>query len=126
MSKTTTFFDEEIGAVIWEISGVANMHYFKTVSEITHLLREKHNSIKQINCIKNMNSLSDEIQAFIKNNFFEMAKRSGLKYFAFVIPECDKGQLSMNIANNGAAQKWDMEIEYFSNKQEAVAWLNSK
>ena len=126
MSNITTFFDGEIGAVIWKISGIANLHYFKTVSDITHILRKQHNSTKQINCIKNMSSLSDEIQAFIKSDFFEMAKKSGLKHFAFVIPKSDKGQLSMNIANNGASEKWGIEIEYFSNKDEAVAWLNSK
>jgi len=125
MNNTITFFDEKIGATIWEIAGIANVHYFKTVSEITHVLRKSNNSIKQINCIKDMKVLSDEILDFIKNEYFAMAKKSGLKYFAFVIPNNEEGLYSMEYANKGAS-KWGIDIKYFNKKSDAINWLNSK
>ena len=126
MNTTITFFDDEIGAAIWEIAGVASFHYFKTVSEITHVLRTTNNSVKQINCNKSMEMLSDEILDFIKEEYFQKAKESGLKFFAFVIPKNNEGQSSMEIANTGAAEKWGIRIEYFTNRKEAVEWLASK
>jgi len=125
MNNTITFFDDEIGAAIWEIAGEASFHYFKTVSEITHLLRQNNNSVKQINCIQNMDVLSDEILYFIKNEYFAKAKISGLRYFAFVTPNSSEGMSSMEIANLGAAEKWDIEIKYFEKKEEAILWLKS-
>ncbi len=126
MNTTITFYDDEIGAAIWEIAGVASFHYFKTVSEITHVLRNTNNSVKQINCIKSMKVLSDEILDFIKDEYFQKAQESELKYFAFVIPKNDEGQSSMEIANTGAAEKWGIRIRYFTNKKDAVNWLASK
>ena len=126
MNTTITFYDYEIGAAIWEIEGVASFHYFKTVSEITHVLRTTNKSVKQINCIKSMKFLSDEILDFIKDEYFKKAKETGLRYFAFVIPNNDEGQSSMEIANIGAAEKWGIKIEYFTNKKDAVDWLVSK
>ena len=126
MNTTITFFDDEIGAAIWEIAGVASFHYFKTVSEITHVLRTKNKSAKQINCIKSMEILSDEILDFIKDEYFKKAKESGLKYFAFVVPKNNDGVSSMEIANIGAAEKWGIRIQYFNSKKEAVAWLANK
>ena len=126
MNNTITFFDEDNGAVIWEIAGAVDFHFFKTVSEITHVLRQNDNSIKQINCIKSMELLSDEILDFIKGEYFVKAKSSGLKFFAFVVPSNEEGRLSMEIANEGASQKWDMEIKYFNSRKEATDWLATK
>ncbi len=126
MKNIETYFDDELQSVIWEINGFVSFDDFVTIAKQTHLLRSANNSNKQLNNIKNMKVLSKEIQAWIDKEYFPKAKNSGLKYFAFVVPDNTFGKLSMTTVNNNASKKYNMEIEYFDNEQLAKDWLNSK
>ena len=126
MQNSETYYNEDLEGVIWKITGDISYFDFRSVAEITHLLRERNSSSKQINNIISLEFLSDEIIEYIYSVYFPRAIESGLKYFAFVIPDNNTGKQSMNIANKGAAKKYNIEIEYFSNKSEAFAWLKSK
>ncbi|MCK5846137.1 MAG: hypothetical protein KAG84_01775 [Bacteroidales bacterium] len=126
MQNSETYYNEDLEGVIWKITGDISYFDFRSVAEITHLLRERNSSSKQINNIISLEFLSDEIIEYIYSVYFPRAIESGLKYFAFLIPDNNTGKQSMNIANKGAAKKYNIEIEYFSNKSEAFAWLKSK
>ena len=126
MQNSETYYNEDLEGVIWKITGDISYFDFRSVAEITHLLRERNSSSKQINNIISLEFLSDEIIEYIYSVYFPRAIESGLKYFAFLIPDNNTGKQSMNIANKGAAKKYNIEIEYFRNKSEAFAWLKSK
>ena len=126
MKNIETYFDDELHAVIWEINGFVSFDDFVTYAKQTHSLRSINNSTKQLNNIKNMKVLSKEIQSWIDKEYFPRAKRSGLKYFAFVVPDNTFGKISMTTVNDNASKKYNMEIEYFDNEQLAKDWLNTK
>ena len=126
MNNTTTIYNSDLDIVIWTISGFVNLNDFKEAANNTHQLRKKHNASKQINDINNMKVLSNEIQEFIDKSYFPDAKNSGLKYFAFVVPENTFGKLSMENVNKGASEKYNMDIKYFNSQEKAIEWLNAK
>ena len=126
MNNTTTIYNSDLDIVIWTISGFVNLNDFKEAANNTHQLRKKHNTSKQINDINNMKVLSNEIQEFIDKSYFPDAKNSGLKYFAFVVPENTFGKLSMENVNKGASEKYNMDIKYFNSQEKAIEWLNAK
>jgi len=126
MNNTTTIYNSDLDIVIWTISGFVNLNDFKEAANNTHQLRKKHNTSKQINDINNMKVLSNEIQEFIDKSYFPNAKSSGLKYFAFVVPENTFGKLSMENVNKGASEKYNMDIKYFNSQEKAIEWLNAK
>ena len=126
MNNTATTYNSKLNIVIWEIKGFVSFEDFKTAAEDTHKLRRKHKSNKQINDINDMKVLSNEIQSYIDKSYFPNAKESGLKHFAFVVPENTFGKLSMENVNKGASEKYDMDIKYFNSQEKAIEWLNTK
>ncbi len=123
---THAYFDDNINAAVWEISGFVSFDDFSKAGEETHKLRQQHGSNKQLNNIKNMKILSKDIQLWIDDVFFPTAQRTGLKYFAFVIPANTFGKLSMESVNKDASEKYAMEIKYFEEENLARTWLLSK
>lgn len=126
MSKTKCYFDNELSAVVLEINGFIAYDDFKLVASETHQLRRKHFVKTQLNNIKNMKVLTGEIQNWIDSDWFPEAKRTGLKHFAFVVPEDTFGKVSMETVNKNASEKYGMEIEYFCDEKNAKEWLGSK
>ncbi len=125
MKNTKVHFDSALNSVIWEINGFVSYEDFKTAGKLTHTLRMKHKTNKQVNNIKDMKVLSKEIQDWIDGTYFPEAKESGLKHFAFIVPKNTFGKLSMEKVNADASRLYEMEIEYFNNADEASRWLNS-
>jgi len=126
MKNTNAHYDSTLNAVIWEINGFVSFEDFKTAGKLTHTLRKKHRTNKQINNIKDMKILSKEIQDWIDGVYFPSAKESGLKHFAFIVPKNTFGKLSMEKVNADASKLFNMEIEYFNNANEAAKWLSTK
>jgi len=125
MKNTNAHYDSALNSVVWEINGYISYEDFRTVGKMTHMLREKYKTDKQINNILDMKVLSKEIQDWIDSTYFPDAKESGLKHFAFIVPKNTFGKLSMEKVNSDASRLYDMEIEYFNNSGEASSWLNS-
>ena len=125
MKNTSAHYDSVLNAVIWEITGFVSLEDFKAAGKMTHTLRKKHNTDKQVNNILDMKVLSKEIQNWIDGIYFPEAKESGLKHFAFIVPKNTFGKLSMEKVNSDASKLYNMEIEYFNDESEASKWLNS-
>ena len=126
MKNTETLYDSSLQVVVWQIEGFVSFEDFKIAGSQTHDLRKKHKANKQLNNIKSMKVLSKDIQDYIDGVYFKEAKESGLKYFAFVVPENTFGRLSMDAVNMEASEKYGMEIEYFDSEKLALSWLSSK
>ena len=125
MKNTNAYFNSALNSVIWEINGFVSFEDFKKAGNLTHTLRKKHKTDKQINNILDMKVLSKEIQNWIDSTYFPDAKESGLKHFAFIVPKNTFGKLSMEKVNADASKIYEMEVEYFNNLDEATRWLNS-
>ena len=126
MKETKTYFSNELKAVVWEINGFLTTEKFKEVGSETHDLRRKHSVKKQLNNIQNMKVLTQDIQHWIEEVWFPTAKTSGLKHFAFVVPNDTFGKVSMDSVNAEAKEKYGIDIEYFTSEERAKQWLISK
>lgn len=126
MNNTEAYYDSELHAVIWKIKGFVTLNDFIKVSDETHSLRKDNKSNKQLNNISDMKVLSADVQSYIENTYFVKAIESGLKYFAFVVPDNTFGKISMEKVNMGAKEKYGIDIKYFNSEDKAKEWLNSK
>jgi len=83
-------------------------------------------SDKQLNDVKRMKPLKKEIQIWMNEVWFPKAKETGLKYMAFVIPDDIFGKMSLEGANKSAPNKFNIEIQYFNDIENAKQWLSTK
>ena len=123
MEEITTYFNNELKAVVMEINGFVTTEKFIEVALETHNLRKKHFVKKQLNDIQNMKILTKDIQLWLNDSWFPTAKSNGLKYLAFIVPNNTFGELSMKAVNNEAKEKYGIDIEYFMNEERAKQWL---
>ena len=126
MDEKNFFFDKEINAAIGIFQGFLKAEDFKKSAEGIQKLRIDNKSNKQLNNIKDMKVLTSEIRDWLQDSWFPKASKTGLKYFAFVVPKDTVGHLSMNNANKKAESEYDIEIKYFENHEEARQWLLTK
>ncbi|NOQ25450.1 MAG: hypothetical protein GQ564_08810 [Bacteroidales bacterium] len=126
MNETKTFFSSELNAVVLELNGFLKTEQFIEFALESNDLRKKHSVYKQLNNIQNMKVLTKDIQNWLEDVWFPEAKISGLKYFAFVVPNDTFGKSSMDTVNSEATAKYGINIEYFTDKEVAKQWLVSQ
>lgn len=126
MKNCKCTYDNKLEAVVLVLIGFLSFDKFTRIASKTHDLRKKNNSIKQLNDIRQMKVLSNDIQDWIENIWFSAAVESGLKYFAFVVPEDKFGRLTMKNVNDYKHLKFNIKIKYFTDINEAEEWLLSK
>jgi hypothetical protein len=126
MIKTDSYYDSDVQAAIGVFKGFLSTDEFKDVAKNLQKLRKENSSKKQLNNIEDMKVLSKEVREWLQGVWFPEALKTGLKYFAFVVPGDNVGKLSMKEANKEAQANPDIEIEYFNNEADAKAWLKSR
>lgn len=126
MNETKTYFSSELNSVVWDVDGFQKTEKFIETALETMDLRKKHFVNKQLNNIQNMKVLTKDIQVWIEEVWFPKAKISGLKHLAFVVPKDTFGKASMDIVNVDAISKYGINIEYFTNEEQAKQWLVSQ
>ncbi|NOQ24912.1 MAG: hypothetical protein GQ564_06065 [Bacteroidales bacterium] len=126
MKESKTYFNEELKIVICEINGFLNTEKFKESGSKSNELLKKYSVCKQLNNIQNMKVLTMEIQAWVDEVWFPKAKISGLKHFAFVVPNDTFGKVSMDTVNADAKAKYGINVEYFTDEEVAKQWLISQ
>jgi hypothetical protein len=126
MSKADSYYDSDVKAAIGVFKGFLSTDEFKKVAENLQKLRKENSSKRQLNNIEDMKVLTKDVREWLQSIWFPEALKTGLKYFAFVVPGDNVGKLSMKEANKNAQANPDIEIEYFSNEAEAKEWLKSK
>lgn len=126
MNTTTSYYDNEVKAAIGIFKGFVTTEEFKRVAESLHKIRTDNRSNKQLNNIEDMKVLTKEIRTWLQDVWFPEAIKTGLQYFAFVVPNDKVGSLSMKEANKEAQNIPNMEIQYFDNDAKAKEWLMSK
>ncbi len=122
----TAYYDENTNAAIGTFIGFLTQDEFITIANNLLDILETKKISKQLNDIKKMKVLKPEIDEWLKTIWFPKAKKAGLKYFAFVVPDDIFGKLSMNAVNQKANDSSGIEIQYFNNIEEAKQWLISK
>ncbi len=126
MNESTSFYDMEINAAIGVFKGFLSTEEFRAIAENLHKLRSENSSCRQLNNIENMKVLTKDVRDWLRDTWFPEAVKTGLKYFAFVVPNDNVGTLSMKEANKDAQSNPDIEIQYFDNYDRAREWLKSK
>lgn len=119
-------YDPTTKTVIAQFQGFLTNNEFVSIAEKTHATRVQNRCYKQLNNIENMAVLSKENQEYAENVWFPKAVKTGLKFFAFVVPKQILGQLSMQKVNKNAEREGAIQIKYFDNQDEALNWLKVK
>ncbi len=120
------YFDPATNAAMGVFIGFLSPDEFKVIANDLLVILETKKVKKQINDVKQMKVLKQEVQIWLNDVWFPKAQKNGLKYFAFVVPDDIFGKMSMEGANKSAPNKFDIEIQYFSEIIEAKKWLNTK
>jgi hypothetical protein len=120
------FYDKTNGIATGYFNGFITSDKFKHIADELHDLRKNNKSVKQLNNIENMKVLTPEVQKWLNDIWFPKAKKTGLKYFAFVIPKDIFGKASMENANKNDKVTEGIEIQYFPTETDAISWLNTK
>lgn len=123
MDTKKIYYDKEIRSAVGVFEGFMSFENFKELAIQVNELRSKNFSKKQLNNVKDMKVLTQEVQKWIKEFWFPKAQASGLKHMAFVVPENTFAKMSMEAVNSNADQ---IEIRYFGNLTEAKNWLAAK
>jgi hypothetical protein len=126
MKETKIYFNEDIKAVVCEFNGFLKTEKFIEFGLETNNLLVKHSAHKQLNNVQNMKVLTKEAHAWVDEVWYPKAKASGLKHFAFVVPNDVFGKASMDTANANIKEKYGINLEYFSNVEEAEKWLTEQ
>ena len=125
MNTSGAVYDKATNCALLSFRGFLSTQEFIGIAEQGHTLRLQYNSNKQLNDIEDMAVLTKDIQQYLKETWFPKAVKTGLKYFAFVIPKNALGMMSMKGANT-EADKTGIDIKYFDSLSEAKKWLISK
>ena len=125
MITSGAVYDKATNCALLSFRGFLTTQEFIAIAEQGHTLRLQYNSNKQLNDIEDMAVLTQDIQKYLKDIWFPKAVKTGLKYFAFVIPKNALGMMSMKGANT-EADKTGIDIKYFDSLSEAKKWLISK
>ncbi len=126
MKETEIYFSEELNAVVCEFNGFLKTEKFIELGLETNNLLVKHSAQKQLNNVQNMKVLTKEAHVWIDEVWYPKAKASGLKHFAFVVPNDVFGKASMDSANANIKEKHGINLEYFSDLEKAKQWLVSQ
>ncbi len=123
---SSAIYDLRSNAAVGTFVGFLSPDEFKSIANQLLDILEKKKIKKQLNDIKLMKVLKPEVQEWLNTVWFPKAKQTGLKYFAFVVPDDIFGKMSMDGANRNAKDTFGIEIQYFNSIENAKNWLISK
>lgn len=126
MKETKIYFSKELNAVVCDFNGFLNIEKFIEFGLETNKLLIEHSAQKQLNNVQNMKVLTKDAQVWIDEVWYPKAQASGLKYFAFVVPNDMFGKVSMDAVNKNIKEKYGINIEYFADIEKAKQWLISQ
>ena len=120
------YYDPALNAAMGVFVGYLSPDEFKTIANELLKIQVTKKVNKQINNVKQMKVLKQEVQVWLNDVWFPQAQKNGLKYFAFVLADDIFGKLSTEGANKDASNKFGMEIQNFNTLEDAKQWLNTK
>ncbi|WP_026461951.1 hypothetical protein [Adhaeribacter aquaticus] len=119
------FYDEELGAVISVYEGFLKFDEFKEIASSTLGVIRKTTSSKILVNTSQLKVMVKQNQDWINDVWFPEAKRAGVRYMAFLVPEDIFGKISMEATNKQVLAEGEITIEYFDQESLARNWLKS-
>lgn len=118
-------WDDMIKSVILQVDRYVEGDEFRRAADSTVRLLERRSGCKLLTNSREMKALPQDDQRWVDEDWRPRAMAVGLRYNAIVIPKSSIAQMTVD----SMAKKLPpgvVEFAYFSDMEEAKAWLHSK
>jgi hypothetical protein len=118
-------WDDSIRCAVLQLDRYVAGEEFRKAADSTLKLLERRHACKLLTNSSDMKALPQEDQRWVDEDWRPRATAAGLRYNAVVIPKSPTAQLTVeNMMKRVPAGV--IEFAYFSDIEEAKAWLHSK